>query len=477
MSEQLFSSSLGFAIENETVGTSVFQQFTVDGLPGDAGLPAAQVTLSNNAPVGSKSVDTTTGFEYRKKTAGSGTDKWVRIADTDDIIASGGTESWREPALVKEDTVYANLAAAEVAVNTGSVDGTVVVEDSRILFTAITGEGKNVFIVTGTPGAGATLVEDANAETNNDAIIIDDGTFAGNQFNYNSTSDSWIRSNQTSLDELAFLRTFVGKDAAGSELPGYTSTTHVANNDTLEVAIGKLDAAVGSNDTDIGTNATSIGNVQTEVDNIEVALGDMVDVNGDYVAHSTSNYIDGNSDVTEDLLDLDTQVKANADAIGNITNDDTNQNAFIGKTGLGAETPTYSSTEVVTASTNLESAIGELDAFLDQTNHAVQVSGVTTLQVIDSVLVDDVKAVRWLIHAQQGTKVITYEIDATHDGTNASDATATDFTKYARLKMNGNIVGIAINVRIQGATTAQTMELTVVATSAVEVSSSRLSVL
>jgi len=477
MSEQLFSTGLGFAIENEATGTVTFEHFVTGGLPGDAGLSADELALSNNAPIGAKATDSTSGFEYRKKTAGSGTDKWVRLADQDDIIASGGTESWREPALIKDDTVYANIAAAEVAVNTGTIDGVSLSATDRILFTAITGEGKNVFIVTGTPGAGATLVEDANEETNNDAIIIDDGTFAGNQFNYNSTSVSWIRSNQTSLDELAFIRTFIGKDAAGSELPGYTSTNHVANNDTLEVAIGKLDTAVGSNDTDIGNNATSIGNIQTELDDFETAMGAVIDANGDYVAFSGTNYLDSNSDLTEDLTDLDTQVKANADAIGLISNDDTNQNAFMGKTSTGAETPTYSSSEIVTQSGNLESAIGELDAFLDQTNHAVSISGITTLQVIDSILVDDVKAVRWLVHVQQGTKVITYEIDATHDGTSSSDATATDFTKYARLKMNGNIVGIKINVRIAGATTAQTMELTVEATSGVVASSSRLSVI
>jgi len=476
MSEQLFGASLGFAIENETTGSPVYEQFVTTGLPGDGGLPAAEQTLSNNAPVGSKALDSTSGFEYRKKTAGSGTDKWVRLADADDITASSGTESWREPALVKDDTVYANLAAAEVAVNTGTIDGVALSENDRILLTAITGEAKNVFIVTGTPGAGATLVEDVNAETNNDAIIIDDGSFAGNQFNYNATSDSWVRSNQTSLDELGFLRAFIGKDAAGSELPGYTSTNHIANNDTLEVALGKLDAAVGSNDTDIGTNATSIGNVQTEVDAIETAMGAVIDGNGDYVAFSTTNYIDSNGSVSEDLTDLDTQIKANADAIGLISNDDTDQNLFMGKSATGAELPDYTTNNVVADNDNLEVAIGKLDAFADQTNHPVAISGITTLQVVDSVLVDDVKAVRWLVHAQQGTKVITYEIDATHDGTPSSDATATDFTKYARLKMNGNIVGIVINVRIQGSAGAQTMELTVEATSAVVSSSSRLSI-
>jgi hypothetical protein len=46
------------------------------------------------------------------------------------------------------------------------------------------------------------------------------------------------------------------------------------------------------------------------------ALGAMVDGVGDYVAHTTSNYIDGNADVTEDLLDLDAALFAGlADSI------------------------------------------------------------------------------------------------------------------------------------------------------------------
>ena len=464
MSQQIFVAELGLGIDD---GVSLLNQ---SGLPGTS-------QESIDAVIGSYSSDLTSGLQYRKKTAGSGTDKWIKIADSDDITAAGGTESWREPALIKDDTVYANLAAAEIAVNTGTIDGVTLSANDRILFTGITGEGKNVFIVTGTPGAGATLVEDTNSETNNDAILIDDGTFAGKQFNYNSTSNTWVQSNQTSLDELGFIRAFIGKDASGSETPTYTSTVNITNGDTLEVAAGKLDAAVSTNATNIGTNTTSIGNLQTEVDLIETSMGAMIDSTGAYVPHTTSNYINGNTDVTTDLLDLDAQVKANADAIGLVANDDTFQNTFMGKTGLGAETPTYSSALVVTQSGNLEAAIGELDAHADRTNHEETASGITTLTVIDSVLVDDVKAVRWLVHVQQGNKVQTFEIDATHDGTASADAVDTDFTKYAKLKMNGNIVGLTVAVSLTGVAAAQTMQLTVTSSAAVEVSSSRLSVI
>ena len=477
MAEQLFSVGLGYEVQDDATGIIQTQYFPVDGLPGDAGLNAEQLALSDNAPIGSKSVDTLTGFEYRKKTLGAGTTTWTKIADADDIAASGGTESWRDPAIVKEDTLYANLAAAEVALNTGSLDGVVVNAGDRILLTNTTGSNKNVYIVTGTPGAGATLVEDSNLATHNDALIIDDGTFSGIEYHYNSVSDTWVNSGQNGLDEDGFQNSFMGKSGTGSELPTYTSTNIVANNDNLEVAIGKLDTAVDTNATDISTLQTSATNLQTEIDAIESAIGSSIDANGDYVAHAGTNYIDGNGDITEDITDLDAQVKVNADAIAGITNDDSFQNSFIGKGALGAETPTYTSNTVVTPNTDLEAAIGELDARLDLTNHYEDVTGVVAVTTIDTVLVDNVKAVRWLVHVQQGTKVKTFEVDATHDGTAGSDATDSDFTKYARLKMNGNIGGLKVKVVVAGTAGAQTMGLTVEANAAVVVSTSRLSVI
>jgi hypothetical protein len=56
---------------------------------------------------------------------------------------------------------------------------------------------------------------------------------------------------------------------------------------------------------------------QNELDAVEAALGAMVNTSGAYVAHTGTNFINGNSDVAEDLTDLDTQVKSNADAITN----------------------------------------------------------------------------------------------------------------------------------------------------------------
>ncbi len=55
-----------------------------------------------------------------------------------------------------------------------------------------------------------------------------------------------------------------------------------------------------------------------EVDRIESAMGSVIDADGNYVAHSGTSYIDGNSDVTEDLTDLDSAIAARASDISDM---------------------------------------------------------------------------------------------------------------------------------------------------------------
>ena len=50
-------------------------------------------------------------------------------------------------------------------------------------------------------------------------------------------------------------------------------------------------------------------------------MGVVVNDSTQYVPRTTSNFIDGNSNIDEDLLDLDTQVKVNADNIATNTSD------------------------------------------------------------------------------------------------------------------------------------------------------------
>jgi hypothetical protein len=109
--------------------------------------------------------------------------------------ATGG--SWREPVIVKDDAVYTDLTNAEGSMNTGSVDGIPVTGGDRILYTAISGEPKNIFIINGTPGAGATLVEDTNTVSHGDTVYVNEGTNENNVYSYN-VNNEWSEISATS---------------------------------------------------------------------------------------------------------------------------------------------------------------------------------------------------------------------------------------------------------------------------------------
>jgi hypothetical protein len=166
---------------------------------------------------------------------------------------------------------------------------------------------------------------------------------------------------------------------------------------------------------------------------------------------------------------------------------------FIGKTGAGSETPTYSSNNYVVDTTSLETAIGVLDAQLGTTQSDLdtaelaildaqtrtEAANITGATVIDSVNVDTVAAVKWMVYCEgnllaNAAKKQCVEVWATHDGHNnplaasGADATDTDYTVYAKLKM-GVITGLAFNVTQTGSAGAEVMNLVVSSTMAVDV--------
>ncbi len=224
-----------------------------------AGAPGGAGGFPDAAPKGSFYADETNGQMYLKKAAGTGADKWIRMQSKDDMDMALLGLSWRTPAKVRDAGVYADLATAQTAMNTGTIDGIPVVANDRILFEGITGAAKNVFIVTGTPGSGATLVEDSNTASKGDALYVLEGTSAGKQFVFNGTD--WVMQGSASETELAFLRAFMGKPGNGNVAPEYSSTNIVTNGTDLKTAIGALDAAAGAAIADIATLDTRLDKV------------------------------------------------------------------------------------------------------------------------------------------------------------------------------------------------------------------------
>lgn len=244
MAQNFFDVEKGFQIDSQRTFSSGTGDPTADE-------PIGSVYLEDD------------GTFWTKRTAGSGTPNWRRMATEEFVNDAIAGRVWRDPARVKEDTVFASLAAAEAQLNgAGTFDGVTVVTADRILFTAITGENKNVFIVNGTPGAGATLVEDTNSASDGDALWVQEGsTHADTQWFFDGTD--WVQTGAGDQTELAFIRAFIGKAAAGSETPNYSSNNFVTDGDDLETAIGDLDAEAFSNRTDTDANTAKLADART----------------------------------------------------------------------------------------------------------------------------------------------------------------------------------------------------------------------
>ncbi len=113
-----------------------------------------------------------------------------------------------------------------------------------------------------------------------------------------------------------------------------------------------------------------------------------------------------------------------------------------------------------TADTNATSDWVQMDSAADPNNYA-QVTGIATDTLIDSVLVDEVKASEWEIHVFEDAtpaNIKAFKVWATHNGTAAADATLVDDTSYAKLRLGANF-NVDIQVNLSGAGASQSMQL------------------
>jgi hypothetical protein len=405
--------------------------------------------------VGSIYTNETNGSLYQKVTAGTGTDKWERkLTQTDLDSVSSGT-SWREPADLHDETTT-TLAAVITDANTDDLlDGVTVVAGLRVLLTGLTGDNKNVYIVGGSTGAW-TLTEDTNLATVGDTLYVGGGTHAGHRHTYNGTD--WVQTDQASNDELSFIRSFIGKTSGGAETPTYTGTNYITNGDTLEAAAGKLDTQLKTTTDATGTNATNISNLQSAV---STNTGNISTIQGEQTTQNTN-------------------ISNNASAITTIQGEQTTQNTNItnaqndATTALNrvGDTTDYTSNIIVTDGDSAATAIGKLDAELSSRIRKLTAAAVTTAATVDSVLVDNVDAVEWLVTCTQASapaNKFTVKIIALHDGSTGADATEVDWNEFARLTTGSTISGLDFNVTLTGTAGAQAMNLRVNSTASVNV--------
>lgn len=386
---------------------------------------------SASVGIGSIWQDTTSGDFYVKRSAGSGAEKWVRLA-LESEIGSGG---WREPVTVVDST--STTIPTGTPGNPITIDGVQIDDGERVLFTAITDTTKqNVWIYNQSTGQ---FVEDSNQESAGDIVYVISGTNAGKTFAY-SNAGTWVLSNSSDLAEQGYIRAFIGKNAAGNELPTYSTTNYVSNGDNLETAVGKLDTQLKTTTDSLSAEITNRTNadatLQGEIDAIETGAG--LNANGTYSANLGSNYISTASSLknADDLLDA--QLKSVSNSVASLST------AVSQNTSLLAAARTENTTTSITSST-----------------------------AVDSVLTKDAVAAKWTLYVEgtatgdKGNRQ-AIEILAMHNGTTTVDATTVDYNQYAKLKL-GTITGFAVTITLTGTGATQAMNLVVNSGMAVDV--------
>jgi hypothetical protein len=357
----------------------------------------------------------------------------------------------------------------------------------------------------------------------------------------------WIKvadsSGGTPSGEDGFQNTFMGKTGTGSETPTYSTNNQVADAQSLETAIGVLDGAIGADstltplirtvgqlvntedlkqhiedlDTVVGADASltpvsrttgtvSISqDIYTNIDDLDAAIGaDVTPVtrtNNPIVVANSSN---ANIDALDSTIGADADLTVLTRTVGQLTLNSTVYAKFdLLDTVVGADaslTPESRTVGTVSISQDIYTNIDDLDAAIGadvtstnviSTSNSVNANlsaldavapivitdtNITTATTVDTVLVDDVDSVKWLVCAQQVSTPANKEcseVYAVHNGTAGADASATDYTEYAKIR-TANISGYSIDVVLTGTGGTQTMGIQVTSTAAVDVQIVRL---
>jgi hypothetical protein len=372
--------------------------------------------------------------------------------------AVGATISWREPVKVRDTTTLVPVISGGTP-GTDTIDGETINTGDRVLFAGATAVGnRNVFIY---DAASGNYTEDTNAETNGDAVYVQLGTSAGQQYIFNGTN--WVQSSQDSLDELGFIRAFIGKAAAGAETPDYSSNNIVIDGTSLETAIGALDGEIGAAVVSGGVILSS-NTVNQNIQALSDAAGGAV-TNGNFIlaANTVSqnlqaldthfgpnfaagNYITLNQTVFGAVTALDTAIGANV-SNGNyiLAANKVQANITALDVAIG---PNVSNGTYILAANKVQQNIQALDDAIGVSTLQTTASTVTAITTIDTAPVGATVA-KWFVRVvDEGTPTNVY---ATEVYALANDAvTASDFTRYATLKLGASITGLQVTVDTSG---------------------------
>ena len=170
----------------------------------------------------------------------------------------------------------------------------------------------------GTDGVGATLTADANGaliDIDSISLVVDDRIIVKDQAialqngiyvvtSLGDGSNPWVLTRATDCDSSA--------NVAGGSVSYCSAGT--TNSGLSFIIIWDGPVNVGTDPINFTiSSGISISTLQGEIDTIESSLG--LNVDGSYIPHSGTNYIDGATSAKDAREDLDTQIKTNASNI------------------------------------------------------------------------------------------------------------------------------------------------------------------
>jgi hypothetical protein len=275
------------------------------------------------------------------------------------------------------------------------------------------------------------------------------GTFTGTTIPDSSTSKGAFQSLETAYEEtdanVDDLVTLSGVAENSTDLGTFTGTT-IPDNSTNKAALQSIE-------TSHETLSTSVTEIDGNVDDLITLSGvaenstDLGTFTGTTIPDSSTNKV-----ALQSLETAHEEVDANVNDL--ITLSGVSENA----TDLG----TFTGSTIPDSSTN-KAALQSLETALEliEGGFAILVSGITTLQDIDTVLVDDVHSAEWEIVAwEEATPAnkVFQKITALHNGTASADATVPDDSVHTKLKVGSNF-NLVVAVDLNGAAGAQVMRL------------------
>ncbi len=428
------------------------------------GVPGGDGAEQDNAVLGTtyQQVDAATdSLQTWQKISVAGNDNtdWQQDATRAYVDAvAAGLSQFRAPVEIVDETLYANIAAVELAmVAADELDGVVLVASDRVLITNLTVGAENVYIVGGISGA-LTLTVDSQMEADGDYLLVNRGTQEGCRYNYTGTE--WVKTTANSNAEIQFIRDFIGKPSAGSVLPVYSSNDIITPMGTSTNAIGELDAAIGTLTFTEQNQVLNSADVTTNLDQLDIQQGDGV--------YSSTNVLVAAQDFTDALSGLDTAIGDRLYTNNTYVTDLEPLSASIESiaTQLGNEVTGTNVISVQPVNANidaLDAAIGDrmytstilvdgqtLTQSLDLLGVAVdslldnclvtKTAAVVALTTIASVPVADIDIVTWRVSIEDDTipgNVQTFYVDATHNGLGA-----TDRNTYGRIRVGPVPAGV-----------------------------------